>query len=198
MFYASNMPIMLESALTSRVYIVSQKLFSYFPDDFLVKLLGVWEVPQVVRFRPFCFNIYIASVAYGRISATCCHLWLRVLHLPPAGLHLALVDPIHTILYILFMRSVCAMFSKTPRCSLGDLFCSQRTEAEVSPTHDITAPFPGACGRGVAHVSRWCSEFSPDLVACLWLQYFSYSNFAGQAGFPKFLREVIFSAPNNY
>jgi preprotein translocase subunit SecY len=32
---------------------------------------------------------------------------------PPRTLRLALVDPIHTILYILFMTSVCAIFSKT-------------------------------------------------------------------------------------
>jgi protein transport protein SEC61 subunit alpha len=44
LFYTSNMPIMLESALTSHVYIVSQMLFSRFPDNFLVQLLGVWEV----------------------------------------------------------------------------------------------------------------------------------------------------------
>ncbi len=44
LFYTSNMPIMLESALTSHIYIVSQMLFSRFPDSFLVKLLGVWEV----------------------------------------------------------------------------------------------------------------------------------------------------------
>jgi protein transport protein SEC61 subunit alpha len=44
LFYTSNMPIMLESALTSHIYIVSQMMFSRFPDNFLVKLLGVWEV----------------------------------------------------------------------------------------------------------------------------------------------------------
>jgi len=44
LFYTSNMPIMLESALTSHIYIVSQMLFSRFPDNFLVNLLGVWEV----------------------------------------------------------------------------------------------------------------------------------------------------------
>jgi protein transport protein SEC61 subunit alpha len=44
LFYTSNMPIMLESALTSNVFIISQMLFSRFPDNFLVKLLGVWEV----------------------------------------------------------------------------------------------------------------------------------------------------------
>ena len=44
LFYTSNMPIMLESALTSNVFLVSQMLSSRFPDNFLVRLLGVWEV----------------------------------------------------------------------------------------------------------------------------------------------------------
>lgn len=44
LFYTSNMPIMLESALTSNVYILSQMLFNRFPENFLVRLLGVWEV----------------------------------------------------------------------------------------------------------------------------------------------------------
>jgi protein transport protein SEC61 subunit alpha len=44
LFYTSNMPIMLESALTSHIYIVSQMLFTRFPDNLLVKLLGIWEV----------------------------------------------------------------------------------------------------------------------------------------------------------
>jgi SecY len=48
LFYTSNMPIMLESALTSHIYIVSQMLFSRFPDSFLVKLLDVWEVKYVL------------------------------------------------------------------------------------------------------------------------------------------------------
>ncbi len=44
LFYTSNMPIMLQSALTSNVFIVSQMLSSRFPSNILVKILGVWEV----------------------------------------------------------------------------------------------------------------------------------------------------------
>jgi len=44
LFYTSNMPIMLESALTSNVFIISQMLATRFPSNFFVKLLGVWEV----------------------------------------------------------------------------------------------------------------------------------------------------------
>ena len=44
LFYTSNMPIMLQSALVSNVYFLSQLLYNKFPNNFLVKLLGVWEV----------------------------------------------------------------------------------------------------------------------------------------------------------
>jgi protein transport protein SEC61 subunit alpha len=44
LFYTSNMPIMLESALTSNVFIVSQMLAGRFPDHVFVKILGVWEL----------------------------------------------------------------------------------------------------------------------------------------------------------
>jgi protein transport protein SEC61 subunit alpha len=52
LFYTSNMPIVLKSALTLHVYIVSQMLFSHFPNNFLVKTLGVWEVCQVASCSP--------------------------------------------------------------------------------------------------------------------------------------------------
>lgn len=44
LFYTSNMPIMLQSALVSQIYLVSQLLYSKFPNNFLVRLFGVWEV----------------------------------------------------------------------------------------------------------------------------------------------------------
>lgn len=44
LFYTSNMPIMLQSALVSQVYFVSQMLYQKFPENFLVRLLGIWEV----------------------------------------------------------------------------------------------------------------------------------------------------------
>jgi hypothetical protein len=35
---------MLESALSSNVFIVSQMLFNRFPENFFVKIIGTWEV----------------------------------------------------------------------------------------------------------------------------------------------------------
>jgi len=85
---------MLESALTSNVFIVSQMLAGRFPDNFLVKILGVWEPledsPQLSA---------VSGIAYYMS--------------PPHTITAALLDPIHTLVYITFMLSACALFSKT-------------------------------------------------------------------------------------
>jgi protein transport protein SEC61 subunit alpha len=57
LFYTSNMPIMLESALTSNLFIVSQMLFNRFPNNLFVKLLGVWEVSVRWYNRVRCLTI---------------------------------------------------------------------------------------------------------------------------------------------
>ena len=44
LFYTSNMPIMLQSALVSQVYFLSQAIHSKWPANILVRLIGVWEV----------------------------------------------------------------------------------------------------------------------------------------------------------
>jgi protein transport protein SEC61 subunit alpha len=53
LFYTSNMPIMLQSALTSNVFIVSQMLATRFPNNFGVRLLGVWEVSSMTTSSRF-------------------------------------------------------------------------------------------------------------------------------------------------
>lgn len=94
LFYTSNMPIMLESALSSNVFIISQMLYNRFPDNLLVKLLGVWEP---LEDSPQLFAT--SGIAYY-MSA-------------PHTIRDVLLDPIHTVLYISFMLGVCALFSKT-------------------------------------------------------------------------------------
>ena len=84
LFYTSNMPIMLESALTSHIYIVSQMLFSRFPDNFLVKLLGVWEVIFFGHPPFFVVLICIVFQADGGICPARRHVRLRLLYFAPA------------------------------------------------------------------------------------------------------------------
>ncbi|CCA68724.1 probable endoplasmic reticulum insertion protein SEC61 [Serendipita indica DSM 11827] len=94
LFYTSNMPIMLESALTSNLFIVSQMLFSRFPSNLFVKLLGVWEPLE-------------DSTQLHAVSGLAYYMS------PPHTVKAALLDPIHTVIYITFMLSACALFSKT-------------------------------------------------------------------------------------
>ncbi|KIY44383.1 SecY protein [Fistulina hepatica ATCC 64428] len=94
LFYTSNMPIMLESALTSNVFIISQMLAARFPSNILIKMLGVWEpMEDSPQLRA------VSGVAYYMS--------------PPHTLAEAAHDPIHTVLYMLFIISACALFSKT-------------------------------------------------------------------------------------
>ena len=43
LFYTSNMPIILQSALVSNLYFISQLLYKRFPQFFIVRLLGRWQ-----------------------------------------------------------------------------------------------------------------------------------------------------------
>merc|ERR1711898_43819 len=46
LFYTSNIPIILQTALVSNLYFVSQLLYKKFSTNLLVRLLGVWDVIQ--------------------------------------------------------------------------------------------------------------------------------------------------------
>ncbi|CDK29957.1 unnamed protein product [Kuraishia capsulata CBS 1993] len=94
LFYTSNMPIMLQSALTSNIFIISQMLFTRFPTNPAVKLLGTWEA------RAGSAQLYAA----GGIS-----YYMQ----PPLSVTEALLDPIKTVVYVAFVLTTCAVFSKT-------------------------------------------------------------------------------------
>jgi len=85
---------MLQSALTSNVFIVSQMLATRFPSNILVKILGIWEpLEDSPQLRA------VSGIAYYMS--------------PPHTIKEAILDPIHTAIYIKFMLSACALFSKT-------------------------------------------------------------------------------------
>eukprot|EP00127_Corallochytrium_limacisporum_P001584 Clim_evm3s67 gene=Clim_evmTU3s67 len=91
LFYTSNMPIILQSALTSQISILSNLLYSRFPDNLMVQLLGTWSGEGKSRPMP------IGGLAYY-IS-------------PPRGLVEMAAAPLHTAFYVVFMLSTCAMLS---------------------------------------------------------------------------------------
>ncbi|EFC48594.1 sec61-like protein [Naegleria gruberi] len=92
LFYTSNMPIILQTALVSQMFLFSQVLYKRFGDNILIALLGRWETPQYGQSVPVGGLIYYIS--------------------PPGNLNEMLVDPIHAILYIAFMLGSCALFSR--------------------------------------------------------------------------------------
>lgn len=93
LFYTSNVPIILQSTLVSNLYLISQILASKFPANLLVRLVGVWADSDSSRSRP--------------VGGICYYLS------PPENFQAMMRDPIHSILYVVFMLGSCAFFSKT-------------------------------------------------------------------------------------
>lgn len=96
LFYTSNIPIILQSALVSNLYVISQMLASRFAGNFLVNLLGEWS--EVGGGGP--------ARSYP-IGGLCYFLS------PPETIQHVFQAPIHAIIYITFMLGSCAFFSKT-------------------------------------------------------------------------------------
>ncbi|KAI8906731.1 SecY subunit domain-containing protein [Gorgonomyces haynaldii] len=94
LFYTSNMPIMLQSALVSNIFFISQALFKRFPENFFIRLLGVWANDEGVP-----TDAAAGGLAYY-IS-------------PPHSIADAAADPVRFAVYVAFMLSACAMFSRT-------------------------------------------------------------------------------------
>jgi protein transport protein SEC61 subunit alpha len=96
LFYTSNIPIILQSALVSNLYFISQLLYKRFPTNFLIGLLGAWREVE----GPYAGQaIPVGGLAYY-VS-------------PPGSLQEVLLDPFHTIFYLTFVLATCALFSKT-------------------------------------------------------------------------------------
>lgn len=95
LFYTSNMPIILQTALVSNLYFISQLLFKKFGGNVFVRLLGVWQDVE------------------GSSGQTAPTGGLAYYMSAPANATQALYDPIRFVIYIVFILGSCAMFSKT-------------------------------------------------------------------------------------
>jgi protein transport protein SEC61 subunit alpha len=94
LFYTSNIPIILQTALVSNLYFFSQLLHKRYSTNPLVQLLGRWqEIEGSGQSRPIGGLAYYVS--------------------PPTTLAEILYDPVHAIFYLVFILSACAVFSKT-------------------------------------------------------------------------------------
>jgi len=94
LFYTSNIPIILQTALVSNLYFFSQLLYKRFGGFFLVNLLGKWQEVEGTG-----QSIPVGGIAYY-VS-------------PPNSLTDVLYDPFHAIFYMAFILISCALFSKT-------------------------------------------------------------------------------------
>mmetsp|Transcript_36841 Transcript_36841/g.95075 ORF Transcript_36841/g.95075 Transcript_36841/m.95075 type:complete len:474 (-) Transcript_36841:182-1603(-) len=94
LFYTSNIPIILQTALVSNLYFFSQLLYRRFKSNMLVNMLGQW---QEVDFTGQ--SIPVGGIAYY-IS-------------PPHSFMDIWDDPIHALFYVAFVLISCALFSKT-------------------------------------------------------------------------------------
>eukprot|EP00669_Euglena_mutabilis_P013739 TRINITY_DN872_c0_g1_i1.p1 TRINITY_DN872_c0_g1~~TRINITY_DN872_c0_g1_i1.p1 ORF type:complete len:486 (+),score=119.88 TRINITY_DN872_c0_g1_i1:33-1460(+) len=95
LFYTSNMPIILQTALVSNLYFFSQILYKRFSNNIFVGLLGRWEEPE---YSPRGSSVPVGGLAYY-VS-------------PPQSFADMLSDPFHAVFYITFVLTTCALFSK--------------------------------------------------------------------------------------
>ena len=96
LFYTSNMPIILQTALVSNLYFLSQLLYKRFPGNIVIKLLGRWQ--DVEGGGAGGESIPVGGIAYY-IS-------------PPRSMANVVGDPFHALFYFLFIITSCALFSK--------------------------------------------------------------------------------------
>ena len=96
LFYTSNMPIILQTALVSNLYFLSQLLYKRYPNNFLVNLFGKWKDEETGgphQQLPISGLVYYIS--------------------PPNSIAEVLEDPLHALIYLAFILVACALFSKT-------------------------------------------------------------------------------------
>ena len=94
LFYTSNMPIILQTALVQNVYFISQLLYNRYGGNILIRLFGVWKDS-----KDYGGMIPVSGIAYY-IS-------------PPRNLADFFGDIPHTIIYLVFILGTCALFSRT-------------------------------------------------------------------------------------
>ncbi len=90
------MPIILQTALVSNYFFISQLLWRRFGENFLTNILGSWQAVENAYQQ---HSIPVGGIAY----------YLS----PPSTFMELLSDPLHTILYLTFVLVSCALFSRT-------------------------------------------------------------------------------------
>merc|ERR1719359_1543090 len=94
LFYTSTIPIILQTALVSNLYFLSQILYRRFKSNMLVNMLGQWQ-----------------DLEYGGQSIPVGGLAYYIS--PPTTFSDIWEDPIHALVYVIFVLTSCALFSRT-------------------------------------------------------------------------------------
>jgi len=94
LFYTSNIPIILQTALVSNLYFFSQLLYKRYSTNLLINMLGSWQ----------------DQGGSGQMIPTG---GLAYYVSPPTSLGELARDPLHGIVYVTFVLGTCALFSKT-------------------------------------------------------------------------------------
>jgi len=89
------MPIILQTALVSNLYFLSQLMYNRYSGNIFVRLFGVWKELKDAPGQ----SVPVSGIAYY-IS-------------PPTSLSEIMLDPFHAVIYIVFIMVSCALFSKT-------------------------------------------------------------------------------------
>jgi len=95
LFYTSNIPIILQTALVSNLYFLSQLLYRRYSTNIFVNMLGQWRETGSSHGQ----SIPVGGLAYY-VS-------------PPASSAEIFADPFRTFFYVAFVLTACALFSKT-------------------------------------------------------------------------------------
>merc|ERR1711970_831153 len=138
LFYTSNIPIILQTALVSNLYFFSQLLYKRFKSNMLVNLLGQWqEVDYTGQSIPVGGVVYYISPLHSFSD-----IW---------------DDPIHAVFYVSFVISSCALFSKTWIDVSGS---SARDVAKQLKDQQMTMP-----GHRESEIPRYLNRYIPTAAA---------------------------------
>lgn len=94
LFYTSNIPIILQTALVANLHTFSQILYRKFRNNLFVNILGQWQDVDVGGQH----SIAVGGFAYYIT--------------PPRSTTDILADPFHAVIYVTFVLVSCALFSK--------------------------------------------------------------------------------------
>ncbi len=89
LFYTSNMPVIIQTSITSSLLFLSKMLFERYPSNMLIRLLGEWTTNDPYRVVPKSGLVY--------------YIFHR---------NNIMEDPLQFVIYVLFVLGSCAWFSR--------------------------------------------------------------------------------------